>query len=247
MKRKGGDGSERGQTMKTEITSDTHNTDTHKADTDPLKEDTDPPTSKGLSKSARNRFYAQASRARHQMYVANLEKDRQMLLERLEKIEEENRRLRMDIMEMKMTKRRRTEDAFNIHKDLDLFNYSSKSTTLSPMDSSNNYALSVLDFIAFPPTKTNISGKPVASIDSPWPSKFDFKAPQFFLLDDDANGRRGCEMNWKDNCWGILKPPSLLVKMKGMSTLERMRMRMRMLRLVKLAKLNIYLQQSGNN
>lgn len=236
MNGKGGDGSE--MSAQSSINEgDYHNHDTYKA-TPP----TDNTCTKGISKSARNRFYAQTSRARHRMYVANLEKDRTMLLERLEKIEEENRKMRMEILEMRMLNRKRSKtDTCNISPQIPCFK-DPQSANL-PLDSSN-YALSVLDLLTFPHTKNQIFGNPVASTDSPWPSKLNFKAPQLFLVDVDANGWRESEMNWKDNCWRTSKAKQKrTLILDKMSTIEKLGL----LRRVKLAKLKIYLQQFGNN
>lgn len=220
-------------------------------------ESTDPPT-KGMSKSARNRYYAQTSRARHRQYVANLEKDREMLLERLEKIEEENRRMREEILEMRITKRVRTEaeDAelkstssnispLNSKSNIYTAAYDFKTTNpfFNPSSTStfdSNYALSVLDFILFPRFKQqHMQRKQLASsIDSPRPvNPQKFQAPHFLLVNPNEVKRKE-PMNWRDNCY---------LKEKKKKRKMRERNRLNLIRLVKLAKLKIYLQQFGNS
>ena len=226
---------------------------------------------KGMSKSARNRYYAQTSRARHRQYVTNLEKDRQMLMERLEKIEEENKLMRRELLELRMdqreTKKLKTdnnsdygdENIKNINSDFnsqkyisttfkDPFNtlYNTTNNTNDryfPINSfsklssfnSNNYALSVLDLL-FPPSIR----QPASFTNSPWPNLKKFKAPtKNFLVAVDGAGWRN-PMNWKSSWLKDLK------SREGKKKFMERNVTLRLLRLVKLAKLKIYLQQFGN-
>lgn len=250
----------------------------------------DPPT-KGMSKSARNRYYAQTSRTRHRQYVTNLEKDREMLMERLEKIEEENKRMRDEILEWRISNKRIKPNDSNMmihgedndeHSNTDphspnsefqtpvddiyapniynsfITNYNNfdyvTSATTSPFRSinsnsnlntiTNNYALSVLDFLFLPcfPNQKQL----VSSINSPRQlNPLKFKAPpQNFLVDSNEIEWKD-QMNWRNNCWKVLKKEGA-GNYFASRKLKSQRNRLILLRLVKLAKLKIYLQQFGN-
>lgn len=230
----------------------------------PLK----PPTTKGLSKSARNRHYAQTSRARHRLYVANLESDRKMLLARLDKLEEENERMRREIADIKgrgsldasssttstsacsLYPSTNTHPPYNYPTTHPPYDYPTNHTTTtayhpvyrtdtSALDSqqlhSQLFALSVLDF-NFPPQKST------PSTNSPRPTSNTLavvrNAPKNFLVDVGGGGWRD-QMNWKGNLRGNQKSNKKQKKQKKQRDQVR-------LRLIRLAKLRIYLQLFGN-
>jgi hypothetical protein len=238
----------------------------------PVLTSTDPFT-KGMSKSARNRYYAQTSRARHRQYVANLEKDREMLMERLEKIEEDNRRMRDEIFELRISnKRTRTTDCHDKAETENFSIFTSNSTNIysvkandtnnndfidnpflkqafksySTLNTSfnNNYALSVLDFLVFPRFPEQEKQLP-SSINSPRSlNPIKFKAPHFLV--DLSEVKRKDPMNWRDNYYRQKVISKKKRKKQRCHVGRRERNRLILIRLVKLAKLKIYLQQFGN-
>lgn len=220
-----------------------------------------PPVTKSMSKSARNRHYAQISRARRRQYISNLEENNQMLLAQLEMIEEENRAMRKEIFELRREQRDVKQvdnhvtdsrsfkndnhvtdspfknDNYSAFKN-DNHNLYSISQFPQPTLNSTNYALSVLDFLFPPELFTNKTKQLSPLTNSPRPQNFQFIEPKTILVDV-----RGAEwrepMNWKGNCCKISKMRRR--RRRGCDWLK-----LRLLRLVKLAKLKIYLQQFGN-
>lgn len=225
-----------------------------------------PPNTPGtatLSKSARNRIYAQTSRARHRAYVTNLERDRELLMERLERIEEENREMRRELNELRVgNKRTRVEHSSD--PQIQNFKNQIQQKQSQILKTSNNnfvndqnqndfsaqYALSVLDFM-FPITN------PTFMTNSPWPL-----VPLFnFLVAVTKDSGREIQMNWKGNCCSVKNQKKMKILRRKMNlNLEKtsfihqsfrnqiisQHQRSKLLEIIKLVKLKIYLQQYGN-
>ena len=193
-----------------------------------------------MSKSARNRFYAQTSRARHRAHVTNLEKDRELLLNRLEKIEEENRRMRGEIVGLRacigwgsciksydeMT--RGVSDEMTRDMNVDSTNAISDSTmsmntnifhTSNAIRTNAQFALSVLALypppLASPTPKTMHVPNPIPYLNSP---RLLPEPPKTFLVVDGTARMRG-QMNWREN-WCQMVKSGYLKKLK-MCTLDR--------------------------
>ena len=187
-----------------------------------------------ISKSARNRVYAQTSRARHRCYVANLERDREILIERLEILEAENRRISGELNELK-SKQNQNDDDNTKRSNFTTYTSKSTSTFTSTYNSeSTDYhyaALSVLDLL-FPQPRHSAK-----ATNSPWPSLLKvLKAPNLFLVKVAAE-RRESQMNWKGKIFYLL---DLYQKKKKKLRLRRAGL------LYNLVKWNLYLQQFGN-
>ena len=138
-------------------------------------------STKNMNKSARNRFYAQTSRARHRAYVASLEKDRELLVKRLEMIEEENRKMKEELMELKQVKRVKSQDPPALGAFVD-----------------PQYALSVLDLSLQDSLPMN---QPTLVTSSPWQisnEKFTISLLLFLVCVTEGFGRRD-PMNWRGN------------------------------------------------
>lgn len=207
-----------------------------------------PRSTKDLSKSARNRIYAQTSRARHRAYVSNLERERQDLLARLDRIEEENRRMRGELNELRRhNKRTKTSDGIAGIKPI---SESKPSSFNQHDDPSTQYALSVL-------ASSNVTNLPR-------PSLFEVLNSPLFSLLVAVTKENNFLMNWKgsycgvkDHLWmgkrrsqqlNLLMPHSKTSSTSQNSTLFSLLQRhhrMKLLEMIKLAKLKIYLQQFG--
>lgn len=225
---------------------------------------------RNMSKSARNRYYAQTSRARHRTYVENLENDRNLLLARLDKIEEENRRMREELLDLKTASKR-------IKLDDSSYSYStsSKSPFITPPSSSSKssesnsfvntqYALSVLDLF-LPKDSINNKNQPISVTNSPW--RINLIMPLLFLVGVTGTAGRGKPMNWNGNYSKLIQMMEILLlkeeecktkkkknyreDMKGCTLMKCLRETNRMncsrnLLLSKLREMKIYLQQFGN-
>lgn len=185
-----------------------------------------PSSHSSASKAARNRLYAQTSRARHRAYVSALEQDRKTLIKRLEFVEAENKRMKMEMNELlKLTK---SDHQTHLSQDFPF---------LLPNSSSTNYAISVLDLI-FPHSLSN----PSFVTNSPRPScKKLLIAPLTFLVavTKDFKGR-DTQMNWKGNCLRKKNPIQRTRNRRDQGQ------RLKLLELIRLTKLKIYSQQYGN-
>lgn len=152
-------------------------------------------STKNMSKSARNRYYAQTSRARHRAYVNNLEKDRELLLQRLEAIEAENRRMREELTELKTKRVKLDSSVPPLNPSSSPFISSSVSNPIPFVDT--QYALSVLDLSLHDSLKQN---QPTLVTNSPWLNNNKFIVPLLFLLVAFTEGLGWRDpMSWKDS------------------------------------------------
>lgn len=208
------------------------------SDTSAFTTSTIPKTTKGLTKSARNRHYAQTSRARHRLYVSNLEKDRQLLLDRLDKLEEENLRMRREIEVIKAR-----DDSVNNSNikypmyDTDVYKPTTATASTFSLDSQqlySQYALSVLDLSVLPKKSKFKTNSPRPTLNLTVQNEL-----SKFLVDFE-NGWRN-QMNWKSKLLGVNCQKKMKKKNWNRNKYAGL------IRLIKLAKLKIYLQLFGNN
>lgn len=219
-------------------------------------------STKNMSKSARNRYYAQTSRARHRAYVNNLEKDRELLLERLEAIEAENRRMREELTELKTKRVKLDSSVAPLNPSSSPFISSSVSNPIPFLDT--QYALSVLDLSLHDSLKQN---QLTLVTNSPWLNNNKFIVPLLFLVAfAEGLGWRD-PMSWKGSYCkltrtnrrnqnelrrtsgkGKAKVNSVCTLMKCLKTTNQNRNKKeysRNLLLLKLRELRTYLQQFG--
>lgn len=197
-----------------------------------------------LSKQARNRFYAQTSRARHRLYVANLEKEREALLSRLTKLEEENSKMRAELTELRNISTVTNINDSNNNAFMSTNSNSSSYLSLSNSHSQlqqNTYALSVLDF-----TRSSLGPN---SLDSPLNERLLLAFASALLVSE--NGQRPAQMNWKSKfCCQQEEEKTkmiLMMRVKKLILLIRNSFHLKNSKVLQLRLINllrIYLQQS---
>lgn len=119
-------------------------------------------------KAVRNRIYAQRSRQRHRNYVSCLEQERQLLLARLERLEQENREMRSLLL---LNKKKEEEEKEVIVKNPPINNQTGPLQTTQMNSSSPVFSLDLNHFVGgeldAPSTTFTQNASPLVTSHSP--------------------------------------------------------------------------------